>query len=53
MAATALPGLPPDAGLRRRISTLLYQRRTLTLFLLLTPPLLVCVAISAATSSVK
>jgi putative spermidine/putrescine transport system permease protein len=40
IAFTTLPGLPPDTGLRRRISTLLYQRRTLTLFLLLTPPLL-------------
>jgi putative spermidine/putrescine transport system permease protein len=42
MLETAVP--PPlqadSRGLRRRISNVLYQRRTLTLFLILTPPLL-------------
>ncbi len=39
--AVALPSLQVDAkDLRRRISNVLYQRRTLTLFLILLPPLL-------------
>ena len=39
--AVALPSLQADRGsLRRRVSNLLYQRRTLTLFLILLPPLL-------------
>lgn len=37
----ALPPLPSARnGLRQRLATLLYQRRTLTLLLILTPPLL-------------
>jgi putative spermidine/putrescine transport system permease protein len=37
----ALPALDPlGHSLRRRLSNVLYQRRTLTLFLILTPPLL-------------
>lgn len=41
-SAPALPALPAlhRKGLRQRIADVLYQRRTLTLFLLLTPPLL-------------
>ena len=41
-AQAALPALPdlPTGGLRRSLSTLLYQRRSLTLLLILTPPLL-------------
>jgi putative spermidine/putrescine transport system permease protein len=39
--AAALPSLQSEAhSLRRRISNTLYQRRTLTLFLILLPPLL-------------
>lgn len=39
--AAALPSLLPEAqSLRRRISNTLYQRRTLTLFLILLPPLM-------------
>lgn len=38
-ALAPLPALP-TGGLRRSLSTLLYQRRTLTLLLILTPPLL-------------
>jgi putative spermidine/putrescine transport system permease protein len=38
---TGQTGLPPlPSGVLRRVSTLLYQRRTLTLLLMLTPPLL-------------
>jgi len=41
MTDTALPPLSaPGNGLRQRISHLLYQRRALTLFLVLVPPLL-------------
>jgi len=41
MARTALPALPTlGHSWRNSLSTLLYQRRTLTLFLLLLPPLL-------------
>ncbi len=41
MPELALPPLAPaHTGLRRSLSNVLYQRRTLTLFLLLTPPLL-------------
>ena len=44
-ATAALPALPvlpalQRGGLRQRMADVLYQRRTLTLFLLLTPPLL-------------
>ena len=40
MRDTALPPLASqNTGLRRKISNVLYQRRTLTLFLVLVPPL--------------
>ena len=41
LQAAVLPPLQAHSGgLRRSISNLLYQRRTLTLFLILVPPLL-------------